>query len=81
MIAGFNVNTVLKCGWTPLMYAVSSAFPQITKFLLDNGADPHGHKGKNISMETVTLPPFSAIHQDYFLFHCCLQHHGKLKMN
>ena len=66
MIAGFNVNTVLKCGWTPLMYAVSSAFPQITKFLLDNGADPHGHKGKNISMETVTLLLFLQFIRNFF---------------
>ena len=68
MIAGFNVNTVLKCGWTPLMYAVSSAFPQITKFLLDNGADPHGHKGKNISMETVTLLLFLQFIRIFFSF-------------
>lgn len=68
MIAGFNVNTVLKCGWTPLMYAVSSAFPQITKFLLDNGADPHGHKGKNISMETVTLFLFLQFIRIFFSF-------------
>ena len=66
MIAGFNVNTVLKCGWTPLMYAVSSAFPQITKFLLDNGADPHGHKGKNNSMETVTLLLFLQFIRNFF---------------
>ena len=68
MIAGFNVNTVLKCGWTPLMYAVSSAFPQITKFLLDNGADPHGHKGKNINMETVTLLLFLQFIRIFFSF-------------
>ncbi|XP_062592000.1 ankyrin repeat, SAM and basic leucine zipper domain-containing protein 1-like isoform X1 [Saccostrea cucullata] len=41
---GYNVNTVLKCGWTPLMYAASSALPHVVKFLLDNGADPHSHK-------------------------------------
>ncbi|XP_048739519.1 ankyrin repeat, SAM and basic leucine zipper domain-containing protein 1-like [Ostrea edulis] len=41
---GYNVNTVLKCGWTPLMYAANFAFPQIVKSLLDNGADPHHHK-------------------------------------
>uniref|UniRef100_K1REN2 Ankyrin repeat, SAM and basic leucine zipper domain-containing protein 1 n=1 Tax=Magallana gigas TaxID=29159 RepID=K1REN2_MAGGI len=41
---GYKVNTVLKCGWTPLMYAASSALPQIVKFLIDNGADPHSHK-------------------------------------
>lgn len=41
---GYKVNTVLKCGWPPLMYAASSALPQIVKFLIDNGADPHSHK-------------------------------------
>lgn len=46
VIPGYKVNTVLKCGWTPLMYAASSALPQIVKFLIDNGADPHSHKGK-----------------------------------
>lgn len=49
VIPGYKVNTVLKCGWTPLMYAASSALPQIVKFLIDNGADPHSHKGKTKS--------------------------------
>nr|XP_022297029.1 ankyrin repeat, SAM and basic leucine zipper domain-containing protein 1-like [Crassostrea virginica] len=64
---GFNVNTVLKCGWTPLMYAVSSAFPQITKFLLDNGADPHGHK----DMYTVLMAACgSAANQEENILQC-----------
>lgn len=49
VISGYKVNTVLKCGWTPLMYAASSALPQIVKFLIDNGADPHSHKGNQNS--------------------------------
>lgn len=51
-ISGYKVNTVLKCGWTPLMYAASSALPQIVKFLIDNGADPHSHKGKTKNSES-----------------------------
>lgn len=54
VIPGYKVNTVLKCGWTPLMYAASSALPQIVKFLIDNGADPHSHKGKTNQNQKIT---------------------------
>ncbi|KAJ8302365.1 hypothetical protein KUTeg_021352 [Tegillarca granosa] len=40
---GCNVNTVLKGGWTALMYAASSAHPEIVSLLLEKGANPKCH--------------------------------------
>ncbi|XP_064605283.1 ankyrin repeat, SAM and basic leucine zipper domain-containing protein 1-like [Liolophura sinensis] len=41
---GLHVDTVLKCGWTPLMYAASSAHPEIVKVLLEKGAKANFHQ-------------------------------------
>jgi len=43
--AGFAVDSVLKSGWTGLMYAVSNADVAIASLLLDLGANPNAHKG------------------------------------
>ncbi|CAG2253777.1 ASZ1 [Mytilus edulis] len=40
---GFDVNTVLKCGWTGLMYAANSANKQIVEFLVNKGANVKCH--------------------------------------
>jgi len=39
--AGENVNAFDKWGWTPLHWAVYYRSVPITKFLLENGADPN----------------------------------------
>lgn len=69
VISGYKVNTVLKCGWTPLMYAASSALPQIVKFLIDNGADPHSHKGiiETQNQETTT---------EFCMINCCFDEYN-----
>lgn len=38
-----NVDTILKSGWTGLMYACSVGHADITKYLLQRGADPNFH--------------------------------------
>lgn len=38
---GESVNTIDKWGWTPLMWAVYYGNFPVTKWLLDNGADPN----------------------------------------
>ncbi|OQR76296.1 ankyrin repeat, partial [Tropilaelaps mercedesae] len=43
-IAGVDVNSILSGGWTALMYSCSYGENEITKFLLDNGADALYHK-------------------------------------
>lgn len=45
-LSGFDVNTVLKCGWTGLMYAANSANKQIVEFLVNKGANVKCHHGK-----------------------------------
>ena len=42
---GFDVNSVLKCGWTGLMYAANSANIQIVDFLLSKGSNVKSHYG------------------------------------
>ncbi|XP_046357846.2 ankyrin repeat, SAM and basic leucine zipper domain-containing protein 1-like [Haliotis rufescens] len=41
---GMNVDEVLKCGWTALMYAANSSNPKLVRFLLDKGANPNFDK-------------------------------------
>ncbi|XP_067684304.1 ankyrin repeat, SAM and basic leucine zipper domain-containing protein 1-like [Haliotis asinina] len=41
---GMNVDEILKCGWTALMYAANSANPKLVRLLLDKGADPNFDK-------------------------------------
>ncbi|XP_070559476.1 ankyrin repeat, SAM and basic leucine zipper domain-containing protein 1-like [Ptychodera flava] len=43
---GFPVDSILKTGWTALMYAASFSNCDIVKFLLDRGADPNFHKDR-----------------------------------
>ena len=41
-----NVNSKLKTNWTPLMYAVCCGSYEITKFLIEKGADVRFDDGK-----------------------------------
>lgn len=43
--AGINADTILKSGWTGLMYACSVGHGDITEYLLQKGADPNFHHG------------------------------------
>ena len=45
---GFDVNSVLKGGWTALMYACEYGNQAIIQLLLERGANPNSHKGKCI---------------------------------
>lgn len=47
---GFKVDSILKSGWTGLMYAASYANAEITRLLLENGANPNFRKGKKMSV-------------------------------
>lgn len=40
---GFDINCVLKCGWTGLMYAANSAHKDIVEFLVAQGANVKCH--------------------------------------
>ncbi|KFM69293.1 Ankyrin repeat, SAM and basic leucine zipper domain-containing protein 1, partial [Stegodyphus mimosarum] len=39
------VDTILKAGWTGLMYACSAGHPEVVEFFLEKKADPNFHKG------------------------------------
>ncbi|KAK3101327.1 hypothetical protein FSP39_002709 [Pinctada imbricata] len=41
---GFSPDTVLKCEWTPIMYAANNASPKITEYLIQKGANVNSHK-------------------------------------
>ncbi|KAI1278687.1 Ankyrin repeat, SAM and basic leucine zipper domain-containing protein 1 [Halotydeus destructor] len=41
---GYPVDTLLKNGWTALMYSAGQAFPELVQFFLVNGADPNFHR-------------------------------------
>jgi ankyrin repeat protein len=45
IISGVAVDTILKSGWTGLMYASNCANKEMVKLLLENGADINFHKG------------------------------------
>jgi len=45
IFTGFKVDSVLKSGWTGLLYAASYANAEVTSLLLDNGANPNFRKG------------------------------------
>ena len=49
MIAGFDPDTVLSTGWTPLMHSCDAANLEMTQLLLDYGANPKKKKG-NVNM-------------------------------
>lgn len=42
---GFDVDSCLKGGWTPLMYACESGRSAIVRLLITNGANPNSQKG------------------------------------
>src|SRR5207245_2796307 len=44
--SGFFIDTILKSGWTALMYASSCGHPHIVHYCLEKGADPNYHRGK-----------------------------------
>ncbi|KAK3585906.1 hypothetical protein CHS0354_038442 [Potamilus streckersoni] len=43
---GFKVDTVLKSGWSGLMYAANTGNADMVKLLLDKGANPNFHTDK-----------------------------------
>lgn len=47
----FEIDTILKSGWTSLMYAANSGQPEIVRYCLEKSADPNWHKGKNGAFE------------------------------
>ena len=59
---GFNVNTPLKGGWVALMYACNHANSDIVRLLLQHGANPNTHKGKQDkrNKDWSSLPHFLA---------------------
>lgn len=41
----YDINKFLYNGWTPLLYATSSAQLDVIKYLVNNKADVNKHKG------------------------------------
>jgi ankyrin repeat protein len=41
----FFIDTVLKAGWTSLMYASNNGHKDLVHYCLESGADPNYHKG------------------------------------
>ncbi len=47
-LTGVPVDTAFSSGWTALMYAANSANEEAVGLLLNRGADPNFHKGRDI---------------------------------
>ena len=43
----FFIDSILKAGWTTLMYASYRGYPEIVEFCLKRGSDANYHKGNN----------------------------------
>lgn len=73
---GICVDTILKAGWTALMYASSSGQAEIVAFLLEKSADPNYHK----DMFTPLMATCASKKPEEELLKCCtllLQHGAK----
>ncbi|GFT84791.1 ankyrin repeat, SAM and basic leucine zipper domain-containing protein 1 [Nephila pilipes] len=74
---GICVDTILKAGWTGLMYACSSGQVEIVSFLLEKKADPNYHK----DMFTPLMAVCASKKLEEELLKCCsllLQHGAKV---
>ncbi|KAF8783318.1 Ankyrin repeat like protein [Argiope bruennichi] len=74
---GICVDTILKAGWTSLMYACSSGQAEVVAYLLENKADPNYHK----DMFTPLMAVCAAKKPEEDLVKCCsilLQHGAKV---
>ncbi|CAL1268109.1 unnamed protein product [Larinioides sclopetarius] len=74
---GICVDTILKAGWTSLMYACSSGQAEVVAYLLEKKADPNYHK----DFFTPLMAVCAAKKREEDLMKCCallLQHGAKV---
>lgn len=43
----FFIDSILRSGWTALMYSAYFAFPEFVQFCLKRGADPNYYNGSS----------------------------------
>ncbi|XP_042896507.2 ankyrin repeat, SAM and basic leucine zipper domain-containing protein 1 [Parasteatoda tepidariorum] len=65
---GIWIDTILKAGWTGLMYACSSGHSNIVSYFLENKADPNYHK----DMYTPLMAVCASRKTEQDLLKCCI---------